>query len=292
MLSNTGGKRIKVSDADFTLFEKELHNGAKLDAEHMEGDLHLDEMIRKPWGHEYRIYADQFYDIWKLSINPGQSTSLHCHPRKETVLVVLRGTCEISFLNHSRTLTALDYVYIDKGVFHSTTNVGNEDLMLIEIETPRNKLDLVRAQDVYGRARTKYERESIDGDVPKIELAKPKPGSKIRPGDCSGIFQFQIISGRDLVAAKSVTTACVVDLGVRHVINQDIRVLLYEQIDTYTYHDDHLYFNIISRESIAQSEKTTNVDKSFTANRRVNTERRRNTTDRRSEDKASLYTAT
>ena len=34
MLSNTGGKRIKVSDADFTLFGKELHNGAKLDAEH------------------------------------------------------------------------------------------------------------------------------------------------------------------------------------------------------------------------------------------------------------------
>src|SRR6476660_1400694 len=48
--------------------------------ENFDQDKYLNELIPKPWGHEYRIYTDNIYDVWKLRITPGGQTSLHCHP--------------------------------------------------------------------------------------------------------------------------------------------------------------------------------------------------------------------
>ena len=49
-----------------------------------------------------------------------------------------------------------DMVIIGKGVFHGTTNAGPDDLHLVEIEVPRNKFDLVRLHDRYGRRGEHY----------------------------------------------------------------------------------------------------------------------------------------
>jgi mannose-6-phosphate isomerase-like protein (cupin superfamily) len=246
MLHQTTGKRIGVSSADFDMFERELRTGLKLEAEHAEADGHLDKVIDKPWGHEYRIYADHFYDIWKLRIRPNQSTSLHCHPRKETVLICLSGQAEVRFINHSIEVEAPNYVYIDRGVFHSTTNTGLDDLHLVEIETPRNKLDLVRAQDRYGRARAQYEQENIPVDTPNIETSTLISGSKIRPGDCSGRYQFRVQNGRELAEGHHEGTACAIALGVRQALGQDIQVLLPDQIAVYPFRDEQLYFSIVT----------------------------------------------
>ena len=48
-------------------------------------------------------------------------------------------------------------VIIGKGVFHGTTNAGPDDLHLVEIEVPRNKFDLVRLHDRYGRRGEHYQ---------------------------------------------------------------------------------------------------------------------------------------
>lgn len=274
MAQHTTGKRISVTTADFDMFEREMQNGIKFDAERPDGDGHLDQVIGKPWGHEYRIYADHFYDIWKLCIRPGQSTSLHCHPRKETVLVCLVGESEVRFLNHSREVAAPDYIYIDRGVFHSTTNVGSDDLHLIEIETPRNKLDLVRAQDRYGRAGEKYERENVPIDTPMIEPAKTMAGGKIRSGDSSGQYQFQVLTGRELAAIRDKSAACAIALGVRHALSQDIQVLLREQIAVYPFRDDQMYFSIFDCASGRRSLRHLVFDDLVRADRRAIVDRR------------------
>lgn len=241
------GKRISVSTADFDMFEKEMLSGLIFETEHMENDGHLDKVIRKPWGQEYRIYADYFLDIWKLHIYPAQATSLHCHPRKETLLLCLGGAGEVHFLDQMHKVAASEYVYIDRGVFHSTKNTGSDDLHLIEIEMPRNKLDLVRAQDSYGRAGAKYEREYLSTDSPQIEPTDSVYGGKIRSGDCTGQYQFRVLTGRELAAVGSSHRTYAIVLGARHAMSQNIQVLMPEQTANHKSHDSQQYFTIIAR---------------------------------------------
>jgi hypothetical protein len=122
-------------------------------------------IVKKPWGLEYLAYQNTEVAIWILHINKNQSTSMHCHPQKTTGLVVMDGIAEISFLADKRILNSLDKVMIRRGLFHSTKALT--DLILLEIETPNDKQDLVRLKDKYGRETKAYEDESFE--VPKKE---------------------------------------------------------------------------------------------------------------------------
>jgi len=38
--------------------------GARALNEQFDDDSHLNEIIPKPWGYEYRAYVDDFFDLW------------------------------------------------------------------------------------------------------------------------------------------------------------------------------------------------------------------------------------
>lgn len=119
-------------------------------------------IVKKPWGYEYMIYENQDASIWFLYIAPGQSTSMHCHPKKTTGLVLLDGEAEISFLADKRELKSLDKVMIRRGLFHSTKATSDKGAFIFEIETPVDKQDLVRLNDQYGRASKPYEDDTFE----------------------------------------------------------------------------------------------------------------------------------
>lgn len=127
---------------------------------------HNTNIVKKPWGFEYLAYENESVGLWFLNINKNQSTSMHCHPKKTTGLVLLDGIAEVSFLADKRILKGLDKVMIRRGLFHSTKALSDSTLIL-EIETPKDKNDLVRLSDKYGRASKPYEDESFE--YPKEE---------------------------------------------------------------------------------------------------------------------------
>jgi len=114
-------------------------------------------VVKKPWGYEYLMYENQFVAVWVLFLNEGQLTSMHCHPLKKTSLIVLSGSVETSFLEQSFLLHELDGLLIDSKTFHSTRAVSPGGAIIMEIETPPNKNDLVRLKDTYGRENKGYE---------------------------------------------------------------------------------------------------------------------------------------
>lgn len=116
-------------------------------------------IVTKPWGHEYLMYQNAYVGIWYLFIKHGAHTSLHCHPKKKTGLVVLSGEAEVRFMNESVKLTAMGRLIIRPGLFHSTSALSAEGVALIEVETPPIKTNLVRFKDAYGREEASYERE-------------------------------------------------------------------------------------------------------------------------------------
>ena len=112
--------------------------------------------VEKPWGHEIEKYRDRKVSLWWLNIGPERETSMHCHPNKTTILMIVGGNGILSTLNNSHALSEGQIVVIEPGVFHRTRAEAN-GLMLWESESPPNKHDLVRLEDSYGRGQG-YER--------------------------------------------------------------------------------------------------------------------------------------
>jgi mannose-6-phosphate isomerase-like protein (cupin superfamily) len=135
-------------------------------------------IVRKPWGYEYLMYQNDVLAIWYLHINRGARTSLHCHPNKKTGLIVLSGEVEVSFLQDSVRLKPVDKLIIRAGLFHSTAGLSSEGAVVLEVETPCNKADLVRLDDDYGRELLPYEgRQAMEAKSPEcIRLVPPQEG--------------------------------------------------------------------------------------------------------------------
>lgn len=109
-------------------------------------------IVRKPWGHEYCAYRNEHVAVWVLEIRAGEQTSLHAHPRKSTAFVVLRGTIEKHLLRGAPiVLNPMDKINIFRGRFHRQRAL-TDGVVLLEIESPDDKRDIVRLEDSYGRA--------------------------------------------------------------------------------------------------------------------------------------------
>lgn len=112
-------------------------------------------VVNKPWGKEWLLYSNGQVSCWILNIRKGESTSLHAHPRKLTGVILLDGVVQLSFLNSGHMMQALDKTVLHPHVFHK--HKAMSDCTLLEVETPPDKLDLVRLGDQYGREGEPYE---------------------------------------------------------------------------------------------------------------------------------------
>ena len=123
---------------------------------------HAENIVKKPWGYEYLVYENAEVALWMLFIAHGHQTSFHAHPNKSTGLVILDGKAQIDFFNNQIIADKLEKISIRKGFFHSTKSLSLTGTFLFEIETPNNKLDLVRFKDNYGREGKPYEDDSFE----------------------------------------------------------------------------------------------------------------------------------
>lgn len=138
-------------------------------------------VVNKPWGYEYLIYESSEVALWLLHIEKGKGTSLHCHPLKTTGLILLEGEAELGFIADSKIIKAPSKQMIRRGLFHSTTALSENGALLLEIETPNDKQDLVRLVDKYGRSKHGYEtkNEWTPKDATHIWIQDPEPKETI-----------------------------------------------------------------------------------------------------------------
>ena len=114
-------------------------------------------VVNKPWGYEYLWYQNDNVAIWFLYIKKGSSTSLHCHAKKRTSLIVLDGEIICTSLDDKYKLLKFDTIVLEPCVFHSSMSTSENGSYIMEIETPPMKGDLVRMNDSYGRENSGYE---------------------------------------------------------------------------------------------------------------------------------------
>lgn len=108
-------------------------------------------VVRKPWGHETEIHCEGAVSVTRLVLTPGGETSMHCHPGKTAVLIVIEGYCELESLQVIYKLKPGQSVRIEQGAFHRIRTEGGAKL--IEVESPPGKANIVRLADRYGRGQ-------------------------------------------------------------------------------------------------------------------------------------------
>lgn len=153
------------------------------------GAPYEDVIVKKPWGYEYLVFENEHVAIWMLQIVRKRRTSMHCHPRKRTGLILLSGDARFHHLEGSIPLGRMGVVNIEAGAFHSTEAastlpidpVSENGIWVMEIESPPLKEDLCRMSDAYGRAGATY--EGADHMVPHpteiLRLQEPEEGETL-----------------------------------------------------------------------------------------------------------------
>ncbi len=114
-------------------------------------------VVLKPWGYEYLIFENKEVAVWFLHINNMHSTSMHCHPKKKTSLILLSGNALCNTFERRTYLEGPEAIVFEQSVFHSTKALSSGGIKIIEVETPPDKTDLVRLNDEYGRQMEGYE---------------------------------------------------------------------------------------------------------------------------------------
>ena len=104
--------RVELTDKDIA----SLSNLSATDSVKDQSNISFTgKVIIKPWGYEFAAYEGQEAAIWILYIKKGHSTSLHCHPRKTTSLIILSGKSLFKITKYA------------KGTQHSGDH-GNSDM--------------------------------------------------------------------------------------------------------------------------------------------------------------------
>ena len=125
---------------------------SRIKAQHApEADAHR--KVRRPWGFYDSIDHGERFQVKRIVVTPGAQLSLqlHHHRAEHWVVVQGRGIVQIGDVEHE-TLPG-QYRYIPLKEKHRLTNIGDEELVLIEVQCGGylGEDDIVRLADTYGR---------------------------------------------------------------------------------------------------------------------------------------------
>ena len=109
--------------------------------------------INRPWGYYISIEEDAGWKIKKIAVTPGSSLSLQMHHYRSEHWIVVEGTAKVEIDSKEIILQKNQSTYIPLKAKHRLSNIGNNKLILIEVQSGDylGEDDIVRFQDKYGR---------------------------------------------------------------------------------------------------------------------------------------------
>ena len=111
--------------------------------------------VVRPWGTYTVLEEGPGFKIKRIVVKPGASLSLQMHHHRSEHWVVVSGNAEVVNGEQTIALEANQSTYIPAGNRHRLRNSGETELALIEVQCGSyvGEDDIVRFEDIYGRAR-------------------------------------------------------------------------------------------------------------------------------------------
>lgn len=115
---------------------------------------HLPAAVRRPWGNYATLKEEDGYKVKRITVKPGQALSLQYHHQRAEHWVVVQGTALVQVGDTEHKTLPGQYRYIPLKERHRLTNIGQDELVLIEVQCGGylGEDDIVRLADTYGRA--------------------------------------------------------------------------------------------------------------------------------------------
>ncbi len=110
-------------------------------------------VVDKPWGTYEVLLDEERYHLKRLTVNPGEMTSLQSHDHRQEHWVIVNGEGTIVLADEEKPVTYGDHIHVKTGQKHRIQNNGENDLVLIEVWTGEamDENDIERFADAYGR---------------------------------------------------------------------------------------------------------------------------------------------
>ena len=111
------------------------------------------EKIITPWGSYEVLASGQYYQVKRLTIQPGQATSLQVHLHRAEHWAVVQGIAATKQGYADMLLNSGEAAFIPRGRQHRLENPGDIPLEIIETQwgSYLGEDDIVRLEDRYGR---------------------------------------------------------------------------------------------------------------------------------------------
>ena len=127
-----------------------------VDALKASADADLTELpatVHRPWGTYATLKQEDGYQVKRITVAPGQKLSLQYHHKRAEHWVVTQGKAIVQVGDEEFETGPGEYRYIPLGEKHRLTNVGDGELVLIEVQVGEylGEDDIVRLEDIYGR---------------------------------------------------------------------------------------------------------------------------------------------
>jgi len=109
--------------------------------------------VHRPWGTYATLKHEDGYQVKRITVAPGQKLSLQYHHKRAEHWVVTQGKAIVQIGEEEFELGPGEYRYIPLGEKHRLTNIGDTELVLVEVQVGDylGEDDIVRLEDVYGR---------------------------------------------------------------------------------------------------------------------------------------------
>ncbi|HSN17272.1 MAG TPA: mannose-1-phosphate guanylyltransferase/mannose-6-phosphate isomerase [Gammaproteobacteria bacterium] len=115
----------------------------------------LHRTVYRPWGTYTVVEEGPHYKMKRIVVKPHASLSLQMHRHRSEHWVVIAGVAEIVNGEQTLRLEHDQSTYIPAGNKHRLSNPGEEDLVIIEVQTGSylGEDDIQRFDDIYGRTQ-------------------------------------------------------------------------------------------------------------------------------------------
>lgn len=122
---------LLISKLGSTQKVKEIVNLLKLSGS-LAHKTHIDEVRR--WGHFAVLESGNKYKVKQLVIRPAKKISLQKHQHRHEHWTIVAGSGKLTIGNHERLIQPNQSVFIEAGEIHRIENIGQEDLIVIEVQ--------------------------------------------------------------------------------------------------------------------------------------------------------------
>jgi mannose-6-phosphate isomerase len=107
----------------------------------------------RPWGRYEILGESPDFKAKVITVLPGQRLSYQKHAKRSEHWFVVSGTGTVTLDGSTTDLAAGSAVDVPVGTPHRITNIGDQDLVFVEVQHGESfgEDDIVRLEDDYGR---------------------------------------------------------------------------------------------------------------------------------------------